>query len=359
MEKMSRENNFDAVRLIAAAAVIYGHAHPLTQSPEVVVMGNSVQALAVKVFFALSGFLVTTSWQRNPNPISYLQKRALRLFPGLILLLVLTVFLLGPLLTKHSMQKYFSDASTWRYFFYNIFLNPNYSLGGLFSGNPYPNAVNGSLWSLPVEFFMYLLMPCILIISRIGGNSALFSFFTFCLAAASLWALRSGMPLPTEVYYGSSLSSILDVAPYFFIGATFAVSKFHKILNPGTALFLVAIAVFFQPSSAIAKELMLYFVLPISVLSLGISSTPILNRAGRFGDFSYGLYLYGFVVQQVFLLFNPEQAALANTLWSLAVSLILAAVSWHLVEKRALRMKNRFPETGSKQTHHSPKGDVG
>ncbi|MBS0214263.1 MAG: acyltransferase [Proteobacteria bacterium] len=339
--KLSRHNNFDAIRILAAAAVIFGHAHPLTRSAEVVVLGNSVQALAVKVFFVVSGFLIATSWQLDPNPVRYLRKRALRIFPGLAWLLALSVLVLGPVLTTQPLGAYFTDGGTWRYFWSNLLLNPVYALGGLFPANPYPNAVNGSLWSLPVEFLMYLVMPCVLAFARIGGNAALFVAFSIGLAVASLFALRTGHPPPTQVYYGTGLASVLDVAPYFFLGSLFAVTSLYRILNTGFALFLVGLFAFFQPSAEVAKELALYIVLPVAVLSLGVANTPYLNRAGRFGDFSYGLYLYGFVLQQAFLFFFPMQSALQNAACALVASFVLAWISWHLVEAPALRLKKK------------------
>lgn len=336
---LSRQNNFDAIRLLAAAAVIFGHAHPLTRSADVVLLGNSVQAVAVKIFFVVSGFLIAISWQLDPNPVRYMRKRALRIFPGLAWLLTLTVLILGPALTTVPLSAYFTDGNTWHYFWSNLLLSPVYALGGLFPSNPYPNAVNGSLWSLPVEFLMYLAMPAVLIFSRIGGNALLFVAFSVGLLTASLFSLRAGSLPPTQVYYGTSLASVLDVAPYFFLGSIFAVTNIYKILSVEFALFLVALFAIFQPSTEFGKEVALYVVLPVTVLSLGVANTPYFNRAGRFGDFSYGLYLYGFVVQQVFLYFFPAQNPVQNTVCALVVSIVLAWISWHAIESPALRLK--------------------
>ncbi|MGH8032428.1 MAG: acyltransferase family protein, partial [Luteimonas sp.] len=110
---MDRQNNFDSVRILAAAAVIYGHAHPLTATPDLVFFGNTIQSFAVKVFFIVSGYLVARSWASDPQPLRYLAKRGLRIFPGLLLCLALTVLVLGPMVTSLPLAVYFNDA--WRY----------------------------------------------------------------------------------------------------------------------------------------------------------------------------------------------------------------------------------------------------
>lgn len=335
-----RTNNFDALRLLAAAAVIYGHAHPLTKSAEVVVLGNTVQALAVKIFFVVSGFLIATSWTLDPNPLRYLRKRALRIFPGLAFLLLLTVLIVGPLFTQLPLKDYFSNSGVWRYFWSNLLMSPVYGLADVFPQNPYPSAVNGSLWSLPVEFLMYLLMPCVLVFSRIGGKHALFLVFTLMLAVVSIYSLRVGRPAPTQVFYGTGLASVLDVAPYFFLGSLYSITSLRKMLEPGFALFAVGFFALFQPTSAAASEVVLYVLLPLVVLAFGTANTPVLRRAGRFGDFSYGLYLYGFVVQQSFLALFPSMTANENAIASLIVAFVMSFISWHLVESPALRFKS-------------------
>jgi peptidoglycan/LPS O-acetylase OafA/YrhL len=134
-----RDNNFDFLRQFAAFCVIVGHSQSL------------VSTFGVQIFFAVSGFLVTESWLRGPKIGSFLKKRTSRIFPGLMVCILLTALVMGPLLTRLPVGEYFDHPGTLLYL-KNIFLSPVYFLPGLFEGNTYPNAVNGSLWSLPVEF---------------------------------------------------------------------------------------------------------------------------------------------------------------------------------------------------------------
>lgn len=153
MIPVDRRNNFDALRLVASLAVVAGHAWPLTGvSAAPRLGGHLVHHDAVYVFFAISGFLITTSWFRSPHPLRYLRNRALRIFPALVLVVIATVFVIGPLVT--SSPDYLGEPATWSYLG-NIALVAQYELPGVFQANPV-TAVNGSLWTLGAEFACYL-----------------------------------------------------------------------------------------------------------------------------------------------------------------------------------------------------------
>lgn len=335
---MERKNNFDAVRILAASAVIYGHAHPLTATADLVFMGNSVQSFAVKVFFTVSGFLIARSWAWDPSPLRYLGKRMLRIFPGLLLLLAVTVLLLGPAMTVLPVADYLVHPNTRWYFIYNAFLYPAYNLPGVFDGLPF-TAVNGSLWSLPVEFLMYLVFPLVYVCGRRLGGSRLLVVFTVLLCAISLYLVRVNPPTTPLVFYGTGLLSVLDAGPYFFIGAVFSLTKLRDYLNPSIALFLIGVLVFAHPQSALWMELALYLVAPYCVLAFAICASPGLQHAGRWGDPSYGIYLYGWPLQQVALHYIPNLSAIGNTLIALPLAAAAAYTSWYLIEKRALALK--------------------
>jgi len=337
----SRQNNFDALRILAASAVIYGHAHPLTATPSIGFFGNSTQAFAVKMFFIVSGFLIARSWMFDPRPISYLIKRSLRIFPALFLCLAFTVFILGAWLTTLPLAEYFANPATWVYGIYNAFLYPVYSLPGVFVDNVYPVAVNGSLWSLPVEFLMYLVFPVVLVLSRLLKTNALVVVFTIVLCIVSIYALRIAPSQPTFVAYGTALAPVLDTAPYFFLGGVFAVTRLHQTLNPAVGMFMVGAMLFFQPESPALAESVLYLVAPYCVLSFATAASPVLSRAGRFGDPSYGIYVYSFPIQQAVVHFIPNVTPIGNTLISFPFIVAAAYASWYLVEKRALAFKPR------------------
>ncbi len=335
-----RENNFDAVRLIAATAVIYGHAHPLTGTPDVGFLGNSVEAFAVKVFFVVSGFLITASWLADPDPRRYLEKRCLRIFPALWVVVLLTMLVLGPAVTVLSWRGYF-HAPLFREYAWNLVMRPVYGLPGVFEHLPYPYAVNGSLWSLPVEFAMYLLMPAIVAVGARSKLRWLLGAVTLLLCAASLRLLYGGGHRPEAVFWGTSLASSLDVCPYFLLGACAQLYRVKELLRPGVALGFIGLTLFAQPSGVLA-ELALYILTPLAVLGFAVLPVPVFSRAGRWGDFSYGIYLYAFPVQQTLnALASGRLTALQNTALAIPITFLLAIASWRLVERRALALKPR------------------
>jgi peptidoglycan/LPS O-acetylase OafA/YrhL len=334
-----RENNFDAVRLIAATAVIYGHAHPLTGTLDVGFLGNAVEGWAVKVFFVVSGYLITASWLADPDPRRYFEKRCLRIFPALWVVVILSMFVLGPLFTDLPLRAYFRSPLL-REYSWNFILRPAYALPGVFDRIPYPHAVNGSLWSLPVEFAMYLLMPVVIALGARSRMRWLLGAVTVVLGVASLYILRGGGPRPPGTLWGTSLASSLDVCPYFLLGACAQFYQFKTLLHPGVALGMIGLAAFIQPSGAMLTELTLYILTTVAVLGFALTPAPVLSRAGRWGDFSYGIYLYGFPVQQsVNALAGSHLTPLQNAMMSIPIAVVLAVFSWRLVERRALALK--------------------
>lgn len=336
---MHRTNNFDALRLLAASAVIFGHAHPLTATPDLGLLGSSVQAIAVKVFFVISGYLIYTSWALQPNLLAYLGKRALRIFPALIVICLLTIFVFGPLFTDLSPSQYFGYRHTY-FYLVNIALHPVYDLPGLFQNNPYPIAVNGSLWSLPVEFSMYLILPCVLLFQKRVGSQSTLTWFTAILCIASIWYVRIRQPQVHPVFYGTDLISLLDVAPYFFLGAMIRDLKLGEFLDPAFGLFLIVAFSLIQPTGRVSTEFALYLLVPYVTLSVALNANTLLCRVGKHGDFSYGIYLYGFLFQQIVnKLGHGQLSPWENTLLSFPPTLIFAVLSWHLVEKPMLSLK--------------------
>ncbi len=244
------------------------------------------------------------------------------------------------MVTTLSPGQYFGSPGLFEYA-KNVVLFPVYALPGAFLSNPYPGAVNGSLWSLPAEFACYLAVPLMFALpASIRGGAFLF-LAGASGALSSIWIAHE----THIVVWGTDLASAASVWPYFFAAAGFALlrDRFSLRLDAGfAALFTAGLLVAVSP--AVGTPL-LWFLLPYAVLSFGEWCTPILSRAGRFGDFSYGIYLYAFPVQQAVLSLHPELPFRTSVIVTLAVSVVLAVGSWHLIEKPALRFKPRAPST--------------
>ncbi len=341
--KPHASNNFDFVRLMAASLVIVGHAYPLLAHPDLpYFLHTSISTYAVKLFFALSGFLIVASWTHDPHARRFLLKRVLRIFPALILVVLLAAFVLGPLVTRLPLAEYFGHSMFGDYFL-NMRLYIAYSLPGVFETNTYPNAVNGSLWSLPAEFFMYLLvLACGLAARwlRVVGFAAVWGALTLAFMALNMAEIhfQTGY-LTGAVVYATPVMSVIEVAPYFMIGGCIQLARRWLPLSPVAALVAMAVAVGIARAGIYAEPLFI-LITSYSVIALGSTSTPVLRDFGRFGDLSYGTYLYGFpVAQTLSWAFGDRLPFVGHILLALVISLIFAFASWHLVEKRALKIK--------------------
>lgn len=334
--KHDRINNFDAIRLLGAVLVLVGHAFPLHNdgAGNPVIWGTTVQTAGVILFFSLSGFLIATSWRLDPRFVPYLLKRSLRIFPALIVLTLSTVFVLGPALTRLPLSEYLASPGAWSYL-KNIVLSPVYALPGVFENSPFPNAVNGSLWSLPVEFACYLFVPLFALLPSALRSSA----FLACAIAAGVTSALLAENAIRVVVYGTDLAQATSVWPYFMIGAALAYAPKAIPLRLDVALALFIGGSLLASTLPSVATYVWWLVLPYVAIALGTSRTPVLSRVGRFGDISYGLYLYAFPVQQSLIALMPGLPFSVSVLLTLLVSSALAFASWHLIEKRALTLK--------------------
>ncbi len=150
-------NSFDLLRLLAAAAVVFHHVAPLSGRPAQRLFSTDFGELGVGVFFVISGYLVTASWRRTPRLWTFLKKRLLRIEPALVASLAVTALVLGAFATTLPPADYFRAPQVWLYVVRNALLYPvTYELPGVFTHNPLPAVVNGSLWTLRLEFSFYL-----------------------------------------------------------------------------------------------------------------------------------------------------------------------------------------------------------
>lgn len=337
----NRENNFDFLRQFAAFLVILGHSQSLTGAAHSGLWGHGIATVGVLIFFGLSGYLVTQSWQRDPAYISFIAKRSLRIFPALALCVLLTVFVFGPILSSVSLGEYFHNPSTQAYL-WNIVLLPRYNLPGVFADNTYPHAVNGSLWSLPVEFACYLLIAFIAF-GRKKARALAILLLCFLLFGISLWYshLYQGAQI---VLWGTDLGQASSIMPFFMVGALLCVLRDRIVLRWDAAfamvLGLTALHLFI-PSFPIQQITWIF--VPYIVLTIGWASTPILRRFGRFGDPSYGMYLYAFPVQQMLVYLSGNTIDFITlTILTTTIVAALGLLSWHLLEKPAITLKSKI-----------------
>lgn len=335
-----RHNNFDAVRLFGAFVVIFGHGLDMSGIMPPGFWNGPIARLGVDIFFSISGYLVTRSWDRQPEPMEFALKRALRLMPGMVVCVLLTAFVLGPLMTTLSLGQYLLRWHTWSYLL-NTTLYMQLYLPGVFTDLRGQGAVNGSLWSLLPEVLCYLTVP---MLARLRPRARQTALLVGGLAAgfASIYLFQAPHH-PYIEFYGMSVNYGLQEVPYFFAGAWLSIVDRDRDSFYRADLALGLFAAGYGLSTLYYWKVMPleWVVLPYLVIGLGRMSLPIINRASVPGDLSYGVYLYAFPVQQLLLQLFPRTPH--PVLLCAIVTLPIAFLSWHLVERPALLLRARLP----------------
>lgn len=331
---MKHSNNFDFLRLFAAFMVLYSHQHALLGLPEPG-FGNgfSFGSIGVAVFFTISGYLVTQSWERDPHILRFAMKRFVRIWPGLFVATMLAAFVLGPLVSQLPAAEYFQHPSLLSYL-NNLRLRMTFTLPGVFEHNPYPDAVNGSTWTIPLEVRWYLYLV-------IGGALTLMRRRQIVLVAAVLLAIHHFAVYKAEINPVRAYST--DFGLYFCVGSLMWLYRDKWQMRRHTGVVLAALTgtlTYFAGQTLLG---VLLLVAPIVVI-FGEASTAYLRRFGRFGDLSYGVYIYAFIVQQTLAWrFGHSLPFIAYLALTTVITLVCAWLSWHLIEKPALSLKNGIP----------------
>jgi len=335
----SRRNNFDAIRLAAALAVLWDHQHVLMGLPGPKAWHNSYGGLAVAVFFAISGYLVAKSWLNDPNLLRFAWRRALRIWPGLVVAVLLSVFVLGPIATQLPVADYLRHPQTWAYL-KTLSLDVQFDLPGVFASN-LSHSVNGSLWTIPIEVKCYIALA-VLGLLGLWRYSATSLFVLAVLLAYFAHRYAPSVKPPHEWSYS------LQYAVVFVIGMVFASFERFWLRQPWRAVLLVVpLLIALSWLQPVWRGQAPVWALGCAAIIIGTASWPVLRDVGRFGDCSYGAYIYAFPVQQsVLWLLGPHFSNfwLATGL-SLVLTLLLAWASWHLIEQPALRLKPRNPSS--------------
>ncbi len=340
------KNNFDFLRLVFALLVMVTHSYVLSGKSDVDFLGALthdqvvLSYIGVRGFFVISGYLIFQSLQRSRDLVDYFWKRMLRLFPALLVMLALTV-VLGPLVYDATVGSYWSNPEVRSYFPKNasLFLfQPN--IKGIFESNPFPKAINGSLWTICYEFTCYMALAAFIVVRQWKGFTKFLLLATWtALFVGNLWYYEQVKQHDFFLNYGK----LIELAVYFVGGSLLAAIRFEKFLYKGATSFLAALIMAISLYTGDFLSGFHFVFLPFFVIGFGILSTPYLNNIGKkLGDISYGIYIYGFPVQQALVyFFGMNYITLLVT--SVPITMVLSYGSWHLIEKRALQLKKFSP----------------
>lgn len=341
------KNNFDLLRMLFAGTVCLVHAYELSGFEKLAPIAQVLSsAIAVKAFFVVSGFLIFMSYERSESLSSYAKKRLRRIYPGYFTVVMLCAIGLIAFSSK-NVGDYFSFA--WlKYVFANLsflnFLQP--TLPGVFESNKLA-AVNGALWTLKIEAMFYLSVPLfVLCFRKFSHLPVLVLVYCSSVAYAELLAVIAEQTGSSNyIELGRQLPGQLS---YFMAGAT--LYYFLPFFERRIGYFLVAAVSTLGANMLFPLPLLEPFALAIVVIYFGLFLY--VGNFGKYGDFSYGVYILHFPIIQLLLHSGWFQT---SPLYFLTATILITAGSaialWHLIEKRFLfRNSHYIAATSSPET---------
>jgi len=329
------------MRVLAAVAVLVSHSFTIvtgnpSSEPFKGLLSVSLGTIAVDMFFACSGFLVCASYVNRVRLMSFVRARMLRIFPALFCMLILTVLVVGVFISHQSIFSYFSSSQTALYLLKNftLFFGVEYSLPGTFLANPYPNVVNGSLWTLPHEVRAYLALAVTLYMASLYFSENKIRHIFMAMSVLILFTDSCSQWLNINL----PQHQFVHLFGVFLLGAALFLNSFHlcKRLNQ-----IVVLTLCLTILAAYLGYFPYVYGFAIAVISIGIAYTRVsaLLIYNRLGDYSYGIYIYAFPVQQILILYYPTITIIEHILAAFILTMALSIVSWHAVEKPFLALK--------------------
>lgn len=331
-------NSFGVIRLAMALAVLFSHSYWFTSGskladPLVAITGHSIGEHAVQVFFFLSGILVTQSLMRSRSVLNYAAARALRIFPALIVCVLLTALVLGPAFSTLGPGRYFTSAELPAYIVKTLALvTGSAPLPGLFSTQALPDMVNVSLWTLKYEVLCYIGLAVV-------GSAGLLDPRRRPFATAALLALVAlvfiGKPKPLDSY--GLTDNLRYFALYFYAGVSAYLLRDRlpvhgAMLLPLGALFAAAIGTRFA-------ELACCLFLGYATLWTATFTLGRLRAFTNDNDYSYGLYIFAGPIQQLLVSLLPNAGPTMVSVNAVAIALPLAMLSWVVIERPAIALR--------------------
>lgn len=324
-----RENNLDFIRFWAAVMVIFCHAFPISLgkghvdilgriSNDQIHFGN----LAVCIFFFYGGFLICKSVHRLQAGKKYFKARILRIFPCLMAVTFILTFLVGPVITELGIGEYFRNVNTYKYLLNSVMVLVH-ELPGVFQENIYDATVNGPLWTLPIEFLCYIMCFIAWKMKFLEEKNAKWMILLFAVGYLGAVKLLAG---------SSVLSAALRPVGLFFSGMVYFVYRDRIIIKPWIAA-VCALALVIGTMLGIL-DIVIFFCFPYLMTYLGFGTGHKLSGFARKGEVSYGMYLWGWPIQQIICqLFGGQMNPYINTLLSVPIAVFGGFLLNRLVEK--------------------------
>jgi len=337
--KIPRNNNFDAIRLLLAVTVFVVHAAGLTGLETFKVVASYLNStFAVYSFFVVSGFLIFMSYENTDSNLSFFSKRFFRIFPGYAFVILFVAISFG-LISTYSYNVYFSYD--WlKYLFFNL-ITLNFlesTLPGVFSTNTV-QSVNGALWTIKIEVMFYLSVPIISLFFKRNKISTIL-IILFLISIGYYEGLRYLADIKDDSLYLLLAKQLPGQLSFFVVGASiyYYFSHFSKYAHAYLVLGVILFILY--------SKFEIWFILSIAIGLLVIYFATIFRYCGnfgKFGDLSFGIYIWHFPIIQVFINFNFFKLSPFFSTVSLILTVLLFSVfSWNFIEKPFLRKKSHY-----------------
>jgi peptidoglycan/LPS O-acetylase OafA/YrhL len=346
-----RANNFDFIRMALALLVIFSHCYLVATGSEATDPFNILTRhqvtgghIAVDLFFIISGFLITASFERSPSILQYLERRIGRIYPGFFALMIVSALFFLPLAGGRL------AGSTWAAQTVNVITHAlrlrDFDADQGFAGNPYPAFMNASLWSISYEFWCYIGVVVLGVSGLLRSWSKLVGILLLSIVVSVLFCVYAWQPGGSLVHVFERIFGLpfswARLIPMFLAGVVFYKLRAHLSLKASW----IAIACALLVAGAFVNHLWIILFPVVGgylVLALAFHPALRLHRWARYGDFSYGTYLYAFPVQQL-VMQMMQKSGHPVPAWKLflvaaPLTLLCAAISWHGVEKWFLRAR--------------------
>lgn len=330
-EVQGKSCNLHMIRFIASIMVIISHSFPISMGEngkeiisKITKDELSLGGIAVLIFFLAGGYLIAKSMERLETFKAYFTTRIIRIFPLLIVVILLTMFVMGPVVTTLSFKKYFTNPLFFKYALNGIFIL-QHNLPGVFELNLYGTTVNGALWTLPVEFMCYIVCYIFYKIKLMKQKTAIYTIPIAIVAYFILYYIfvRYNMQL---------LLSAIKPCMLFYIGMLYYIYRDKIILNGKLALiagvmFIVSIFIGGTPITILVA-------FPYMCMYLFFGAKQRFEKLSDMGNYSYGIYLCGFPIQQVIVNYmGHKMNPYINMIIAVPIAIAFAIILYYLVEK--------------------------
>ncbi|MCI8640677.1 MAG: acyltransferase [Clostridia bacterium] len=351
-EKYDRKSNiFDYIKIILALFVIIAHSYPiffggiaLDPISEKILKTESLGGIAVIGFLMLSGFMTTQSIIHSKNHKEFFFKRILRIYPSLIIMLLITIFIIAPLGYEGNKNEYF-NKSVSSYFFknLNLFGNTVYGIDGVFTNNIYPNVINGSIWTLKHEFMAYIVLIVLSLCSILKERK-----YTLGITILTIFLYVLGLNAKLNIsflgYFGvlTELNQFIKLLMYFLIGATIYLYKDRIQMN--FRLFVMACIMFLFGIVINITNYVAIFAIPYIIMYIGtFKINKKIDIIGKIGDCTYAMYIYAFPIQQILAFYLKNKVSICQyMILSILITIVISIITTMLIDNNIKKLKTKI-----------------